>query len=283
MLKAARALIPVIPKGKSFVIRLALLVFGNTFNGIITVKDGRKFYIEKISLVKRHLFFLNEYEDYETNIIRKIVKPGDYVLDVGASFGWFTTLMSKIVGPSGKVIAFELAPNVANECIRNVRLNGLEGNVIVESVALGDMEGEVKYVFSEEYGLGNLRSDGLGEVALKSGIGHITTLDHYVHKNEVPKIDFIKCDVDGAEVLFLKGARETISSQKPVIVIEASGAHGRSSCYEIFQELSAFGYTFFSLHHKAKLKPISPSEFNDRFKSNILCLPGEKQNILNIL
>ena len=111
----------------------------------------------------------------------------------------------------------------------------------------------------------------------------MTTLDQYIQKNAVQKIDFIKCDVDGAEVRFLKGARKTISTQKPIIIIEASSEHGRDSCYEIFTELSKADYAFFSLHYKRMFRPIEAQEFKRRFKENILCIPVDKLNILSEL
>lgn len=281
-LKGARYLIPFMPKGKSWAIKIATSLLGYKFGDIITVKDGRKFYIDDISLVKRHLFFLNEYEDYETRVISRIVKKGDYVVDVGASFGWFTTLMSKLVGESGKVFAFELAPNIAEECRKNINLNDMADNVVLEDVALGDEEKDVNFIYSKDLGLGNMNPHGLdGAGKTSANLGKMTTLDMYIKKNSIQKIDFIKCDIDGAEVIFLKGAKETISSFKPVIIIEASGAHGRPSCFEIFNILSQFDYKFFSLHHKIKLKPIEYDDFKNNFKENILCLPNHKLELLN--
>lgn len=284
ILRLARYIISRIPKGKSILMRLALSIAGTSFKDIIAVKDGRKFYIDNISLVKRHLFFLNEYETIETDIITKVIKPGDYVFDVGANFGWFTTLMSRLVGDAGKVYAFELAPNIAQECQRNIKLNHAEKNVILEDIALGDVDQNVEYIYSESLGLANLRTDGLqGAGTLHTASGRMTSLDHYIEKNAISKVNLIKCDVDGAEVIFLKGARDTISRHLPVIVIEASGEHGRSSSHEIFEELSKYNYKFFSLHHKSRLRPIAVSDFYGRFKSNILCLPLEKISLLKSL
>jgi FkbM family methyltransferase len=283
-LRISRYIISRIPRGKSLAIKIALVLFGSQFKGTITAKDGRKFYIDRISLVKQQLFFVNEYEDYETELIKKIVKAGDLVLDIGASYGWYATLMARLVGGTGKVIAFELAPNIAEECRKNVSLNHMEDNIIIEDIALGEKDGLVDYIYSENLGLGNLNPQGLtGGGNLKIGKGRITTLDKYVEAKGIRRIDFIKCDVDGAEVRFLKGARKTLLSYKPVIIIEASGAHGRPSSLELFQELDNFGYKFFSLHYKSELQPIEKNMFSGNFKENILCLPNNKLNILDIL
>ena len=111
ILRVARYVIPHMPKGKSEAIRVALFLGGNMFEDIITMPDGRKFFIKRISAVNRHLFFLNDYEKHESHVVQKIVEAGNYTIDVGANFGWYSTLMSKLVGSSGKVFAFELVPS----------------------------------------------------------------------------------------------------------------------------------------------------------------------------
>ena len=110
----------------------------------------------------------------------------------------------------------------------------------------------------------------------KSGM---MTLDHYIEKNNIAKADFIKCDIDGAEVPFLRGARRTFASKKPVILIEVSTNHQEAHGHlprEIFEELNMLGYSFFSLHNKRKLKPIPVNKFDSVFKENVICLPKAK-------
>lgn len=283
-LRVARKIIPHLPRGRSLAIRAALYVFGDRFEGVITTPDGTKFYIRRISLVKRQLFFGDVYEEIETDIIKRVVNTADCVIDVGSSFGWYTILMSKLVGPAGKVFAFELIPSIARDCLDNISLNRLNDNIVVESLALGEHEGAVNYIYSDGLGLGNLNPKGLtGAGSLDTGVGSMTTLDHYVEARGIHKVSFIKCDVDGAEVLFLKGAQRTLSAYRPILIIEASGAHGRPSCREIFEELSRCDYLFFSLHYKRRLKTIEPHEFNGRFKENILCLPNDKLDLLQRL
>jgi FkbM family methyltransferase len=285
-LRVARFLIPLLPKGKSISIVLVLSLFGNKFGGVIHTKDGRKLFIDKISAVKRDLFFLNKFEEYESNVAKKIIGVGDYVVDVGANFGWYTTLASRLVGNSGKVFAFELDPNIAEECRTNVRLNHQEGNVVIVDSGLGEEDGMIDYFYSEKDGMGNLQSEALKKRGglLKACKGKMTSLDNYLERSGIQKVNFMKCDVDGAEVPFLRGARKTLSSKKPIVLIEVSNwaqeAHGHS-CREIFEELSKFDYQFFSLHSGFELKKIE--NYNGNFKENVLCLPNEKLELLQLL
>lgn len=282
-LKIARRVFPLLPRGRSAAICLATTLFGRKFEDTITLPDGCRFYINVISTVKEHLFFLNKYEDYETKLVKKIVKSGDTVFDIGANFGWYTIIASKLVGSTGKVYAFEMVPNIVKEFRRNMELNHLEKNITVENIALGEKTGMIKYFYSEDQEMGNFQSDILlkGSRTLKEGVATMLSLDDYVRQNMIPKVDFIKCDIDGAEVLFLKGARKTIETKKPTIVVEvnerAQKAQGHS-CREIFEELGPFGYSFFSL--RFNLRPIEPGEFGRNFKDNILCLPIEKLDLL---
>lgn len=279
-LSIARSLIPLLPKGKSRAIAASLSLFGRNFGGVITTKDGRRFFIDKISAVNRDLFFLNDFEAYETEVAMAMMGKGDYVFDVGSSFGWYTTLMSRQVGYSGKVFAFELVPDITKECQKNLLLNHSDNNVVLETVALGDKDGLIDYVYSEDLGLGNLQAGTLKKAGvLEQAHGNMTTLDSYIEKNNISKVDFIKCDIDGAEVPFLRGARKTFVSKKPAMLIEVStnhqGAHGHAP-REIFDELNMLGYSFFSLHDKRKLKPITADKFDSVFKENVLCLSKEK-------
>ena len=283
ILRFTRHLVPLMPKGKSLMINMVLALVGNKFEDEIILKDGRKFYIKEISPINRSLFFLNKYENHETRIIEKLVKAEDYVFDIGANFGWYTILMSRLVGKLGKVFAFELVPSITEELNKNISLNHLD-NVTAENMGVGEHEGEGKYFYSENWGTGNLKPAMLGG-ALKEGRIKMTSLDKYVEKNNIKKVSFIKCDIDGAEVLFLRGARKILASEKPAIVIEAHERGQRAqghSCQEIFTELQQFGYKFFSLDNKLKAVLNEELEkFDPSFVDNILCLPDGKLDLLS--
>lgn len=70
--------------------------------------------------------FWGDYESYHTKIFKRIVRPGDVVFDIGANFGWFTTLFARWVGPSGRVHGFEPVPFIHELAAETVKLNGME-------------------------------------------------------------------------------------------------------------------------------------------------------------
>ena len=287
-LKIARCVIPHMPRGKSLAIRTALALFGYKFGDVITLPDGRKFYISIISPVKKHLFFANKYEERDTQIFEKTVSLGDYFFDIGSSFGWYSTLASRLVGKSGKVFAFDMVPDIIKEFERNLALNKLDNNIVMVNKAWGDTDGVVDYLYSENTEMGNFKpemlKDGHKEVrmeTLRKGKVQMISLDKYVEEHSIPRVDFIKVDIDGAEVPFLRGARKTLVSKKPIVLIEVSERGQKAqghSCLEIFQELSMAGYEFFSV--RFMLRQIEPCEFGKVTKEDVLCLPTDKLILL---
>jgi FkbM family methyltransferase len=153
-------------------------------------------------------------------------REGGIAYDVGAHVGFFSLLMSRLVGRTGQVLAFE--PHTGNvERLRaNVFANGAR-NVDVRAVALGDAVGEERFsahasslegsLDGGESVAGGLPDDGapaLGCMRVAT-----TTIDALVHDGAaVPHV--MKIDVEGAEGRVIRGGRETIAACRPVMVIE---------------------------------------------------------------
>ncbi len=277
-----------LPRGRSFAINFALRWFGRSFRDVIALPDGRKFYITTISPVKRHLFFTNKYEERDTQIIMRLLKDGDYFFDIGSNFGWYSIAVCDVVAPKGRVVAFDMVPELMAEFKRNIDLNNANNMITVENIALGDHEGVVDYLYSSDTEMGNFQpemlKDGSKEIstsALKHGHARMTTLDQYVTERAILRIDCMKIDIDGAEVPLLRGARTTLATLQPAIVIEVSErgqqAQGHT-CREIFEELAQHGYSFYSI--RFALRQISPLEFGNVTKEDVLCLPPHKVHLI---
>jgi len=151
------------------------------------------------------------YEAMELEELRKAVKPGAHVVDVGANTGNHTIFFA---GPmkAASVLPFEPLPAAADALRAAVARNGLQ-NVDLSHLGLGlsDGEGRVKLVFSGRGGLGatSLEPDPQGEIS-------VATLDSMVSG----RVDLLKIDVEGMEMSVLAGSRELIGRWKPLIFIE---------------------------------------------------------------
>lgn len=276
--KIARRIIRILPKGKSLFIKLILKLSGPEFKDIIKVSDGRKFYIDRIKPINKGIFFNDIFEPEITELIRRIVKPGDVAFDFGANLGWHTTLLSSLVGNhSGHVYAFEISDVIVKELRKNLEINDCR-NVCVEEMAIGDKIGEVKYYDFDDIGMANLSPDLGGGTSNKTEkLVAMTTLDDYRIANKISRLNFIKCDIDGTEDMFLAGAKKTLACFKPKIIIEVEQStqkmYGHGTSY-ILRELEKHGYRFKSIEegkHPDEFPEIFADKIPDDFSGNVYC------------
>jgi FkbM family methyltransferase len=144
------------------------------------------------------------------------ISPGDTVVDVGANLGIFS-LYSIIHANASRVYSFEPMLDTFRMLVDNVNLNNVLDKVIPIDYALGNIDGSIQMYYDSQ----NMGGSSLLEPlkANQSKQVKITTLDSFVLYNEIEKIDFIKVDIEGAERLFIEGAKKTLRDHKPKISI----------------------------------------------------------------
>lgn len=135
-----------------------------------------------------------------------LLRPGDLVLDVGANVGFLSVIAARLVGPAGRVVAFEPVPANARQVRRNAHLNGF-ANIDIVASAVGDHTGRARLVLARFAGGAALREagappDACGEVEVP-----ITTLDDWLAAQGQPAPALVKIDVEGAEPAVLGGSR----------------------------------------------------------------------------
>jgi FkbM family methyltransferase len=143
------------------------------------------------------------YEPAETTLFKREIRPGQVVLDIGANIGYYTLIAAKLVGPKGRVIAFE--PDPANFALlkKNVEANGHK-NVTLVQKALSDKNGKARlYLNPTNKGDHRLYDSGDGRsfvTVTRARLDDVLLkLDRQVH--------FIKMDVQGAEASVLRGMK----------------------------------------------------------------------------
>jgi FkbM family methyltransferase len=160
--------------------------------------------------------------DYEPELrqILARVKEGDIILDIGANIGSYTLRLAKKAGLSGRVIAFEALEKNARLLQANIEANHLT-NVTVVNKALGESSGLVTM-----YSDGHSSSASLMQVNAfqPSGQTEMVRGDDIVEELKLPRIDWIKIDIEGAETIALRGLRHTIARFKPRILFENARA-----------------------------------------------------------
>jgi FkbM family methyltransferase len=158
-----------------------------------------------------------------------LIEPGQTVYDVGANIGFFTMLCSRLVGPEGRVYAFEPIPENLATLRHNVVLNGLSNVTIVEQ-ALSSSTGTAEMFVSPWSAFHSLNVEGASKQANHGPeAGQIevrtVTLDEFVEREGVRAPDLLKIDVEGAELIVLEGGRETLRSVQPLLLCELHDTH----------------------------------------------------------
>ena len=185
------------------------------------------------------------------------IRHNGVVIEVGAHFGYLTKEYARIHNGSVLVIAFE----PVDYCYSILKLIvGNLPNVKIEQLALSDTDGEQDIIIPvKESGRLGI---GLSHFGAENSRDYISEkiktimLDSYLETNPLVKIDFIKVDVEGSELLVLRGARYTLKKFKPVLYLEIDERMTARMGYkpdEIWHFLAEYGYQSFLMDKNGKL------------------------------
>lgn len=144
------------------------------------------------------------------------VKPGDVFYDVGANIGFFSVLAARLVGPDGRVHAFEPEPRNAAAVRRNAKLNGF-ATITVHEAAVADTVGTIRLIVTEHPGGATIDANSAGADAQRTIEVKSVTLDSL----DAEPATFVKIDVEGTEPAVLRGMLRLAAEHKPLILVEA--------------------------------------------------------------
>jgi FkbM family methyltransferase len=158
--------------------------------------------------------------------------PGGIAIDIGANIGDWSIPAALAVGPTGRLLAIEPIPRMAAALRKTFGINRLRQASVVE-MALSSSAGQTNFSIER----GNSGGSRIGKHALAhdSIEVEITTLDALVEREQLPRVDFIKIDVEGHEPQVLAGAKATLIRWKPLLFMETGqeGDDGRASIAEL--------------------------------------------------
>jgi FkbM family methyltransferase len=217
-----------------------ILRIGNSMLLKISVpKYDYKFYCR---INREDLVFMTNHED---DIIEHFTpKQGDIVVDIGAHMGRYTIISAKRVGVNGKVVAIEAHPGNFEMLNRNIKLNQLT-NVISMNYAVYSKETKIKLYLPEEesgYTIYNTIMSNRAGTEDKFVQVNANTMDYLLQLNQIneEQVNWIKIDVEGAELEVLKGAQNVLSKSKDIaLLIEV---HGSENYMPILNFLSLYNF-----------------------------------------
>jgi FkbM family methyltransferase len=217
---------------------------------------GEKRYLSVLAFSFPRLYRLRLLGDEYNDIyfLQKFVRPGDYCVDIGAHLGYFSLPLSRLVGPEGKVYAVEPMPAYHDTLQRLLKRHQAK-NVTLYQVALGG-DGEYVEMAIPDHG----RTIHFARARVVAAHPDLAFRESLRVKNEtgdhlfsgLPRLDFIKCDVEGLEYRVFASMTKTIETHRPILLCEV---FEREMRIRLFELLKPYGYQPYVLEGD-KLAPI---------------------------
>lgn len=212
----------------------------------------------------RELFLYGSMEKNELAAWKRIVRPGDAVIDGGANYGYWTLVASRLVGPIGKVFSFEANPPTVGRLQANVEASGVM-NVCIYPVALAAEDGVAT--------INNACSNTIGgHASLRRHEGWTweTTVDvptaaadSIASRQHWPRIRLVKLDVEGAELAALQGITDLLVRDRPYLTVEWNVTSAAAFGYhpiEIARFLENRGFEIVTTHDGMLMPGNLPAE-----------------------
>ena len=230
-------------------------------------------------------------DESEDLVMRSSIDAGDVAYDIGALAGVYTLALADYVGDSGKVFVFEpnstLLPTLGRTC-REL------SNAVLFPVALSDREGSTSlFVPMDDASMTSL-SDWTGGVGgeVSEIVCEMQRLDDLIERENIPLPDFVKCDVEGAEIAVFRGAQRTLDrADAPVILFEinpqATIAFGAAinEPVEFLKGLGNAKYTFYDIKDGGlvEFKDAGSLVIENGFFTNVVAVPAARDELLSRL
>jgi FkbM family methyltransferase len=189
-------------------------------------------------------FLLEQYK-YQASEISIEVKPGDVVIEGGGCWGDTALYFAEKAGREGKIYTFEFIPKNLKILKHNLSLNPLINNINIIENPMWEKEGIPTYFIDD----GPASKISFEKIENEDGMVTTQTIDSLVKERSIPKVDFIKMDIEGAELSGLKGAEETIRKFRPNLAIAIY--HSMDDFVNIPQYLNSLnlGYNLYLGHY----------------------------------
>lgn len=215
------------------------------------LRDGSNILVRLDDYVGRAIYYFGDLDPKITWVCKKLLRPGDIVLDVGANCGLVTLYASKLVGATGHVHAFEPQPDLAELIQKSVGIGGCS-QVSVHNIALSENDGFMNMVIpTDNSGAASLSR----QTAFPSKMIQVQvrrTAD-YLSGLNLGAVRLMKLDVEGHEEAVLQGARDFFRDRGPdVIVFESNNSSVFKDSKSILEQptvrlLESIGYIIFEI------------------------------------
>lgn len=174
--------------------------------------DGHRIFLDPKDSLRLSIF---PYEPLITELVKREVKKNDIVLDIGANIGYYTLLFARLVGPKGKVFAFEPDPDNFALLKKNVLVNGYRNTVLVQKAVSNETGRTRLYLSPHTKTYHRIYNSHTDRESIEVEV--VTLADYF--KDQKTKIDFIKIDTEGAEGAILEGMLPLLEKNDSVKIV----------------------------------------------------------------
>lgn len=224
-------------------------------------------------------YVLREQEDWfedEIRFLRRLLQPGQEVIDVGANYGVYTLSMARVVGPGGRVWAFEPASETAALLAESVAANGFT-QVILDRRALSRASGVAQLALDANSELNALvhapSAGGAAETV------SLTTLDLCLEAHAWQDIEFVKIDAEGEEANIIEGGKRFFAELSPLVQYEVKA--GADLHMELVEAFASLGYDSYRLVPGLDmLAPFEGDSPPDGYLLNLFCCKRDRASRL---
>jgi len=236
--------------------------------------------VDLADYIPLRLFWFGRWEPRVSRIVEDILAPGDTFLDVGANIGYYSTLASGLVGPSGRVVAIEASPPIFEALIANVKLNNLS-NVALKNVAASDHHHTVTIYQGRR---GNSGTSTIVEGSGRPAVAKIAAVpvDELLSPSEIATLKLIKIDIEGAELSVMQRILATIDSfpRDLQIIVEFTPIENDGGWHALLDNFLKQGFKAFAIENDYRWKSYCEINSSDSALTPITRLPTTTSDVL---
>ncbi|MBA3679827.1 MAG: FkbM family methyltransferase [Bacteroidetes bacterium] len=193
-------------------------------------------------------YFESNYEKENVEFLTKTCKKDMTVIDIGAHLGLISVIIAKLVGEKGQVHSFEPTPATFTLLKKIISLNNFEKIIYPHNKAVSNFNGLVDFFVDANEGSNANSLVARKDKSRESQKIKVDTLDNIVKELKLEKLDLVKIDAEGSEQDVLNGAKETIKTFAPIIILAIHPAlikNNNQNTADIFDIIHSFNYTVY--------------------------------------
>ncbi|WBV42404.1 FkbM family methyltransferase [Pseudoroseomonas cervicalis] len=235
----------------------AQAVYLGDHTALTFLENGQRIYVDTLSRdIGVHLLAQGRWESQTLALFRRLVRPGDHVLDIGANHGIYALQAAQATGPTGQVHAFEPNPRLAELAAASLAANAYSWAKL-HPVAVGDTPGEAELTFNPKSSGGGNIHPGRGPAKAERLTVKMVALDSFFPEPDF-RVDVIKMDIEGYEGRALRGMARLLQRAPDLrMIMEFSPAllaRGGVKAPEVAAQLQALGLQVWKIDGRGQLE-----------------------------